>query len=547
MKLIKRIGATLLAAMSVLLCAGCAEKEIDIPKGPNYEASATNKKEFTFYAYASISDGWTEMKGLDWYCGESFVTLEKFKELKECGFQVAMPQSIAVSQDAWDYCLELGRQAGIKILITDNAIYQGASTARMTVGGKRYESEEALDVYVKGLLNRYMNHPAFYGVVMEDEISTGKIMGSYGDLYKSIRRVFDENRPEAKIHANTLAMSVWSHYTSHGNGNGHMPEIPNEQYCEILGEEFATIANQKLEEQGQDEFWKYVNDYVQGAPRAVRDVYQANIMRARFEQYMRVFFEYTDADSVAIDSYPLYSEGPMSHMYASLQIAGMVAEENDAEFHVVSHAMTYVPYGSDESDRIFSDADMRYLNDMCLGFGVDQIMYFTYFVHGDDNAGFFLEANSFMTWYGDRTPLWYIMQKLFADNQKFAPTIKNFDYVTSRKYEVMPALYEWAYVSNYARNMGEFAVLEGVTIDKECAIVTELYDSAKRNYMYMIQNGVDPQFKGSTTYQTAVFTFSDQYNYAVVWKNGESKEVALNNHQLVIENAAGAATFVIPY
>ena len=211
MKLIKRIGATLLATLSVLVCGGCGlTQEVEIPKGPNYEASATNNKEFTFYAYSSISDGWTEMKGIDWYCGESFITLERFKELKECGFQVAMPQSLAVTQEAWDYCLELGRQAGIKILITDNTIYQGTTTTPMKFNGTVYDSEEALDAYVYTLVKRYMNHPSFYGVVMRDEVAATELRGSYGDVYQSIRRVFDANgKKDAKIHANTLAMSTW--------------------------------------------------------------------------------------------------------------------------------------------------------------------------------------------------------------------------------------------------------------------------------------------------------------------------------------------------
>lgn len=552
---LKRIVTTLLALMSVLVCAGCGGAGASVEEIPNYTAyrqNDANDHEFETYCYSGLSDGFMEAKGLDWYCGETLITLEKMKEYRECGFTAIMPQSIAVAgTETLNLVLDLALQADLKVVVTDNSIYQGASVNPMEVGGKVYTSEAALDAQVKSWMSRYWNHPAFYGVMMEDEISNAKLHGSYGDLYKSVRRVLDANGHADKyIHANTMAMSVWSGYTEHGEIPVRWTEISNEKYLEILGTEFQSkIAT--LEEQNgdkdltQQEFWEAVNAFAMEA--GVRDERQAAIMWARFEAFVRKFFEVTDADHIAIDHYPLYESGPMSHMIMSYQICAMVAEELGKEFHVVSQTMSYAPNNTDQR-RYYTEADMRFMNDMMLGFGVDCIMYFTYYVHGDDNDGFFLEEASFMTWYGRKTELWYFMQKIMADNQRFANTIKNFDYVTSRKYQKNLSGYSLQYVYN-ARNMGDFAILQDVQIDQAMCLITEMKDTSykKGTYMYMVQNPIDSQWRGTDTYCTTTLTFKGDYKYAWLWIDGVESTVALKDGKLEVENPAGRATFVIPY
>ena len=65
--------------------------------------------------------------------------------------------------------------------------------------------------------------------------------------------------------------------------------------------------------------------------------------------------------------------------------------------------------------------------------------------------------------------------------------------------------------------------------------------------MYAVLNMVDSMYQGSKTYQTTILTFDEQYNYALIWRNGSCEKVALDNHTLTIKNAAGEAAFVIPY
>lgn len=553
---LKRIIATAFALMSVLVCAaGCGKGSVsvdDIPNYTEYKQNDVNNHKFESYAYSGLSDGLFEQKGLDWYCGQSLITLEQLKEYKACGFDVLMPQSIgAASADMLKTVMDLAMLAGLKVIVTDNAIYQGASANPMEVNGKVYATEAALDAQVKNWLSSYWNHPAFYGVMMEDEISNAKLHGSYGDLYKSVRRVLDANgHADKHIHANTMAMSTWNGYLEHGEIPDRWTEISNDKYLEILGPEFKAQVEAVKEANGgeisQDDFWKKVNAFAMDG--AKRDERQAAIMWARFEAFVRKFFEVTDADHIAIDHYPLYADGPMGHTIMSYQICSMVAEELGKDFHVVTQTMSYVPNNAD-SRRYYKEHDMRFMNDMMLGFGVDCIMYFTYFVHGDDNQGFFLEECSFVTWYGQKTEMWYFMQKIMADNQAFANTIKNFDYVTSRVYKKHLSGYYTGYIDN-ARNMGEFTKLLNVETDQSYCLITEMRDNSykKGNYLYMVQNPVDSQWRTAATHCSTTLTFAAEYKYALLWVNGVQSKVALNeNHQLVVDNPAGQATFILPY
>ena len=141
-----------------------------------------------------------------------------------------------------------------------------------------------------------------------------------------------------------------------------------------------------------------------------------------------------------------------------------------------------------------------------------------------------------------------IYKKIMAENQDFASVILNFDYRGSRTYNIINSSIGTGQVS-LADNSFVLKGISDVEIDKECAVITELYDIKNRNYMYMIMNAVDPQVKGSKAYQTATITFDEKYTHLLVYKNGinEPSVVKLDNHKVIIEQTAGEAWFIIPY
>lgn len=535
-KWIKRITATLMASLCALACAACGDTG-EIPAGPNYDRTIFNNPNFISFAYGSVNNGTTEVKGLDWTTGRNMVTLEKFKEYKECGFDVIMPQSYAVSKAKWTEVLDLAQQADLKVLITDNRIYQGHSKDEDVINGTTYARDVDLDYAVKSWLSDYMNHPAFYGVLMGDEVADWELDGSYGRLYRAVRRVLDNNGHKDKIvYANIMDYANYSTYAVHDPEKRYWTELSREKYCEILS---LNVAD--YEGMSDTDFYKVV----EGKAWKSREL-QMEICWYRYTAFCEKFFEKTGASFVAVDWYPLYNTAK-DYMITSLQALAAVCAEYDAEMHCVAQANRYMSYNGTDTRGGYSEDDMRWMNDIMIAFGAKCVMYFCYYVHSDDGNGWFLETCSFETWYGEKTKMWYFMQDIIAQNKEFACVFNNFAFKTSRKYIVQDArTYQYEYLE-YAKDQGEFTALKDVSLNQEGALITELYDERFGVYMYGVINMVDPIDKGARSYEIVTLTFDDVYEYAVIWKDGEKQEVALKNHTLKVENAAGEVTYVIPY
>ena len=260
---------------------------------------------------------------------------------------------------------------------------------------------------------------------------------------------------------------------------------------------------------------------------------------------MEIFFEMTGAKEYCFDEYPLYDTGTYGNYYLVHQVVAETAKKYGAEVKYVSQTMTYRTAGS-SNDRILGDADLHYLNNIALAFGCRYIEYFTYFNYGADGSGTMIDGGSFLTNYGEKTDIWYIMQNIMAENQKFAPTFFQFDYQASHVYKSSVVKYN-ATCLDVAKNWGTLTKVKAVSVDKEHVLINEFYDDENDNYMYAVLNMVDPMYIGSKSYQTTTITFDNQYKYALIWRNGSCEKVALNKHALTIKNAAGEAAFVIPY
>ena len=138
------------------------------------------------------------------------------------------------------------------------------------------------------------------------------------------------------------------------------------------------------------------------------------------------------------------------------------------------------------------------------------------------------------------------MKQIMTEEQKFAPTILNFEYRSSKVFMLDITNFDCTFAMRTIETP-DFKVVKDVSVNKEVALVTELYDADKNNYMYMIQNIIDPTKKGSKTYQTTVITFDKGYKYAAVYKKGEREIVKLQKRTLTLKHKPGEATYVIPF
>lgn len=545
----KKLASLLLAGLCLVSSSACfGGTQAEIPDGPDYSKYTD---QFEYMAYGGFSNGQFSSNGMILDVGESYITKERLQEYKDCGMQTILCGSETQVNDPynvndrnWLLALDLCEEVGLKAIVRDNTIRSLSEQTKPIVGaGLKFANEAELDAHIYSRMQHYFKHPAYAGIVLKDEPSDEIVMaGAYGAVYKSIERVSAAYGVNTCILANLMGMGSYNAYSNH-KSKQH-PELTRAEYCELLN---ITSTDEKGNELSDDAFYTKLEAAVASLRGDKREGMEWEIMRRRYSLKIDHFFEETGADYYMFDTYPLYESGPMDKMLLELQVVAEAAKRHGANVHYVTQALAYVPAGT-TNNRILSEYDLRFLNNLGLGFGFDKISYFSYHTIEENASGdSMVDGSGFLTMYGEKTSVYYNLQKIMAENQKFAGTIKQFDYQTSRIYQGENCYYDDAYL-RAARNYGKLEKVSKVEVNKEYVMVNELYDDVNDNYMYAVINVTDSMWQGSRSYQTAVLTFDEAYNYALVWRNGTCEKVRLEEgHKLTIKNNAGGAAFVIPY
>ena len=186
---------------------------------------------------------------------------------------------------------------------------------------------------------------------------------------------------------------------------------------------------------------------------------------------------------------------------------------------------------------------------MLLGMGVKTIGYFTYFDRDSNEKEYYRDGGAFVTHFGEKTNVYNIMQNILVQNQKMAPTLLSFEYQTSAVYMGAEPKYNLQYIRNCIQST-TYKKVTSVAVDKESALISELYDKTNNRYMYMIQNIVDPMYTGAPSYQTTTLTFNEKYEYALVLCEGEQTVVKLAQNEVAqysVTQHPGKAVYVIPF
>ena len=511
------MGLAVISACS-LAFGGCGK----MPDAPDYSDS---NLQYDFYGYSACIDGWN-IDGVAYDTDEDYLSLERIREYKDAGMTIYFPQAGALVTDsemqdfansnakkALDYSLEAGID---KVILMDTRIQALSKPSFGTdkqirekvqngtildeaglIGeGKQFATEDDLDAYIAECMAPYKDHEAFYGVMLGDEPYFYHAE-NYGQVYRSIKRVC----PKAYIQYNLHPISS-------------MEEEDNRKiYFTGMAPEEGLTQNEKM---------------VQA-----------------YEQYLGRFLNATGAGYIQYDQYPFRRADSVDLYYIlGLQVASKLAQEYGVEVYFVTQ--TYGQTDNVANPRMLSQADLYWLNNMLVGFGIKQISYFTYFTKADNNREHFIDGNSFLTWKGEKTGIYHWMKQIMAEEQKLAPTILNFEYRSSKVYRLEMTNFDCTYAMRTIETPS-FVALKNVNINKEVALVTELYDDDKQNYMYMVQNIIDSTKKGSKAYQTTVLTFDKAYKYAAVYVKGERTLVKLDKGTLTLKQKPGEATYVMPY
>lgn len=552
-------------------------------------------KTFNFFAYNSLGDGYLD--GVDYAFDD--VSLDTMLEIKEAGFDAIMPQTASqvlnngLSNGRFNYktVLDLAYQAGIKVLLTDHVLLQMSSgesawqscydSARETSGvwkGAAVQGSTAYDK-VASQLSYYINHPAFMGVLVKDEphawmmdgsltAPSGKVAGTYGFTYKTIKRVaLEKYGKDIYIHANLLPSASYSWYKTHAAEQA-FPELTAAEYGAIVtgfkvsgyavdSDGYATDATFYTDLENYIS-WIGSNTDVDNNTLKKRDL-QYNIMRARYGKYCELFLTATGAPNLMLDTYPVSGNASMSERYLfDIQTAAEVAAKYDVDLHIVAQTMTEISNSDPASQRWLTEADLRFINSTLLSYGVKNIVYFTYHVHDNDSAHYFDKNTSFIDENGEKTDIWYAMQEIMSQNKAFEKTYQSFAIQSTKVYYNTLSAYDVAYGRqamdvNYDNNLYKqesvtFTALKNVNNHGDLTIISE-FTARNGAYMYSVMNAVDGKYNQDVgAYAQTVLTFGAEYTHAIVWRNGEKMLVALDeNNALEIENAAGEVVFVIPY
>ena len=501
MKRFKKALAIMLSVVSACSLVACNQGDDDIGTPPDYSAS---QLQMDLYGYHSISDGKYTIDGVVYDAGEDFRTVDRFKEYLDCGMNMVFLQGPNAAYEGGDWetsstkkFMDMFAEAGAtRVIFQDVRLYNLSALETPLIGDdqtliqseKQFATQEDLENYVASCLDDYADHSAFYGILLRDE-PTWRMFDASAAIYNAVKK-YDENI-FVKQNLLPLAQGVHANYTAE---------------------------------------------------------YNTQTLQESYELYLRTWQQMTNADYIMFDDYPIRSSGIGSEHIMGLKLVADICKEKDLSLYVVAQAMEMMSDGR-LSMRECTKADMYWQLNMLQGFGVKRIAYFTYWRRRSSNTSgeFFVDGASFMTSAGEKTDLYYYMTDIHKEIQNFAPTLLSFDYNACAYYMKAPMAFPAGYLGDIKNE--PMSCIKNVSVEQsDLLLVTEMIDKDKGNYMYMLQNIMDPArgLLGDTVVHTEV-EFDSKYNYVAVYYKGEVTYHKLNNHKYSTELSAGYAEFVIPY
>ena len=476
---------------------------------------------FDFYAYSSYSDGTYEIDGETYYIGKNLANLKQYAQYGNAGMTIYFPQndclidgtesSIAKAKRLIDDLAKVGIH---KTILQDNRILHLSLKESAIVGsGLQFADEAALDAYIYECVKDYADYPGVYGIQLGDEPKY-VCLEAYAAVYKSIKRVNQTYGFNLHIQYNLNPLN----------------------FTQVVYEQYYPATSGTYD-------WNNYRYIINDSKR-----YTACV--ARYTQYINDFLDAMQPDSIMYDDYPLMENKSgtlvMSDTYIPcLQIVAKAAADRNIKFYNVTQAFENNADGSTHRRQV-TEAGAKWLNNILIGFGAKQIAYYTYYTRGEsDSTGgeSYVDGSSFVDYNGNPTDLYYTMQNVMSNNQTFASTVLQFDYKGSRYYSGSSVSSDKSQVSR-SLTSSSFSKLSAFSVDKELALVTELYDDENNNYMYMAMNISNPDVGLYT--QNVSLTFNG-YTHVRVYRDGEFTNVALTNGVYSASLNAGEAVYVIPY
>ena len=149
--------------------------------------------------------------------------------------------------------------------------------------------------------------------------------------------------------------------------------------------------------------------------------------------------------------------------------------------------------------------------------------------------------------------MYTFMQTIMDDNDRFAPTIMNFDYNASQVFGSANSTYNNEHItwSSSLTAVASFKWLSSCTSNNGYALVTELYDKDNYNYMYMVMNTTDPYIDAggnqtlATGTQSITVTLDSSVTKFYVYDQSGNRTLQSGN-TYTVSLTAGQAIYIMP-
>lgn len=434
-------------------------------------------------AYTPPTNGKLNISGIKYYMGEDFRTLERYKEYRDCGFDIIMQAGETkytgepFETSELKFMMDLAQQADLKFLVFDQRILDIAGNQ---VYGEndllcgRFETKEELNDYVLSCMKSYMDHPAFYGVIIGDEppCAAAYNLRNICDAIKSAR-------PGTYIH------------------NCFLPLLPKSRY-------------------ESTEFFPNEPDLKEGEA---------------FRRYIETMIS-TGIGPFDYDDYPFGmwkgKNAFNKNWIRNLQIASETTRKNNVDLYFT--IQSFSSGLNDELRKVDLD-DIMYQVNLALGFAVKQISYFTYWRFQTRRE--FFHTSAIMNDDGSKI----IYDEVKAANayiQKVFPFVKDYCYA---KTQLVYAGGKPRAFKNVKNKKIEF--FESITAS-EITLVNELICGKMR--AYMIFNATDTYEKKSDRVELMLKKNVDTVSALV---QGKECKLPVVKGKISVELAPGEAIWIL--
>ncbi len=509
MKKIKKLTKVFSLLLSVMFAAtaytacsnenGTANKEVDLTNAPDYSAST---EEFTMFAYNAICDDWYMRNGVKYMLDESLATPENLQKYKDAGFNYlfidwvfqenAMGEGYNFEDGKIKKVMDMAHDAELKCVVFQQNINSltlredsliNPEKAKTDTASIYFETQEDLNAYVAQALVGLKDHPAFDGILFDDEPKYTQF-GAMGEVYEAVQ----EAAPGAYVMVNLLPFAE--------NSNQHL-----DLYCG------------STEYSSEEAYRMYLDEYYDKVGK--------------------------DLGYVLYDDYPLLQDGVLSTYLYCNKVISEFCEEKDLERKTLYQSCIY------SNRRKVEEADIYFQMNLGMAFGNKTYGYYTYYpilniaANDQDETAYIVDME------GNPNPMYYAVQTVTKEMQVNAKALMNFDY-KGMQYQLKVPVHSLNYIGRLENDeftllkgyTFEMKVQAGGIV-----LVTELYDENNDQYGYYVVNATDPQF----TSEAVVELDFGSYKYAQVYQFGQATNTCTNNGKIKVGLGSGRGAFIMPF